>query len=61
MDYRFLLEDPSRAERATSAGVSYGVWTVDDVASARALLDLGVRDFTTNEVQALLSWRDDLG
>ena len=58
LDYRasILLEDPSRVERAQEAGVALAVWTVDDPDEAERLFALGIRRFTTNEVERLLAW-----
>jgi len=58
LDYRasILLEDPARVEQAQAAGVALAVWTVDDPEEAERLHALGIRRFTTNEVERLLSW-----
>lgn len=48
--YEILLDDPARATFAHQHGIDLAVYTVDDVASARALADLGVRGITTNQV-----------
>jgi glycerophosphoryl diester phosphodiesterase len=53
-----LLADPSTAADVRGAGLDLGVWTVDDPGQAQRLLDEGVTRFTTNEVAALLGWRD---
>lgn len=53
--YELLLDDPSRTTFAHSLGIELVVYTVDDVASARALADLGVRGITTNQVTRLLT------
>lgn len=59
LDFRaeLLLADPGLAGRCASSGIGMGVWTVDDPAEAGVLLEMGVRRFTTNEVEALLAWR----
>ena len=59
-DYRILLALPAYAERAHAAGVPLAVWTVNTARHARAVLDLGVPRITTNEVEALLRWRNRL-
>ena len=60
-DARILLAEPTLAHRAHEAGVDLAVWTVNDAEQAHRLLDLGVRRFTTNEVELLQAWRDGLG
>lgn len=52
-----LLSDPDIAARARRDEIDLCVWTVDDPAQAGALEDLGVRRFTTNQVETLLSWK----
>lgn len=54
----FLLKRPDSAAAVSAAGLDLGVWTVNDVATAQRLRDLGAGRFTTNEVETLLSWRD---
>ncbi|MGI9626886.1 MAG: glycerophosphodiester phosphodiesterase [Longimicrobiales bacterium] len=60
VDYRILLEDESRVERANAADIPLGVWTVDDTEAAARLHELGIRDFTTDEVETLLAWKAEL-
>lgn len=55
-----LLDDPSCAERAVADGIELAVWTVDDPRTAGRLLELGVRRFTTNQVETLLAWKKTL-
>lgn len=55
-----ILHDPSLVERAAAAGIELAVWTVDDPAQAAQAYDVGVRRFTTNEVEALLEWKRTL-
>lgn len=57
---RILLDDPRLAQRAQERGIDLAVWTVDDPAQAAALLDVGVRRFTTNRVAELIAWRASL-
>jgi glycerophosphoryl diester phosphodiesterase len=59
-DARILLANPEIVEAASEASVALAVWTVDDPADAASLLELGVRRFTTNQVERLLVWRDGL-
>lgn len=59
-DARILLSDPSLTRRADEAGIDMAVWTVNDAKQATALHELGVRRFTTNEVELLQAWRDGL-
>lgn len=59
VDFRadLLRDDPSVAERAGARGTVLCVWTVDDPNDADSLLDMGVRRFTTNEVETLVDWK----
>ncbi len=60
VDFRagLLTSSPSLAERTLAGGSGLCVWTVDEPRDAARLLEMGVRRFTTNEVEALLSWRN---
>ena len=62
LDFRadLLTSDPDRARRCQEAGIDMAVWTVDDVATAARLLELGVRRITTNEVELLMGWKKGL-
>ena len=62
LDFRadLILADPTIAERALRQSAELAVWTVDDPSHASGLLDLGVRRFTTNQVERLLDWRATL-
>jgi glycerophosphoryl diester phosphodiesterase len=51
-----LVDDPGSAASVLERQVELGVWTVNDVAEAEALRQLGVTRFTTDEVEGLLSW-----
>jgi glycerophosphoryl diester phosphodiesterase len=53
-----LLKDPAVAARALDQRIELAVWTVDDPGEAERLLRLGVRRFTTNRVDDLVSWRE---
>jgi glycerophosphoryl diester phosphodiesterase len=59
LDFRadLVLGRPSLADRLTREGIETAVWTVNDPAEAARLYDLGVRRLTTNEVEALLTWK----
>jgi len=59
-DARILLADPRHAERAVAASVPLAAWTVNDPRDASRLLAMGVPRITTNEVDALVAWRDGL-
>lgn len=59
-DAKLLAADPSPAERAQTAGIDVAVWTVDDPDEASRLYDMGIRRFTTNEVETLLGWKQSL-
>ncbi|HSM36181.1 MAG TPA: glycerophosphodiester phosphodiesterase family protein [Longimicrobiales bacterium] len=52
-DRRVLLADPAKAALATSEGVPLASWTVNDPDEAAALLAMGVRGLTTDDVGAL--------
>ena len=61
MEIEFCLGGPEKVLEAVESGVEVVTWTVNDPqASARALA-LGIRRFTTDEVEALLTWRGSLG
>ena len=45
-----LLEDPSFAETAALRGIELAAWTVNDAATARALIDMGVSTLMTDDV-----------
>ncbi len=57
VDVHILLEGPELAMEARQRGAGLGAWTVDDPATATALMEMGVTRFTTNEVERLLAWR----
>ena len=59
-DAKLLEADPAIVERTLAAGVDLAVWTVDDREQAGRLHDFGVRRFTTNQVESLMSWRQAL-
>jgi glycerophosphoryl diester phosphodiesterase len=58
LDFRasLILDDPGLARRAKRQDSDMVVWTVNDPVEAGVLAELGVRRFTTNEVEALLAW-----
>jgi glycerophosphoryl diester phosphodiesterase len=53
---QLLLGAPARTQEIVGAGIPLATWTVNDIDEARALYDLGVRRFTTNEVARLVEW-----
>ena len=57
-DFRLLAERPDLAARGRSEGIPMAVWTVNEMADAAAMADLGVRHLTTNQVERLLTWRE---
>lgn len=58
LDAATLLEHPEVADEVLRAGLDLGAWTVDEASDAQRLLDAGVTRFTTNQVEALLAWRN---
>jgi glycerophosphoryl diester phosphodiesterase len=62
VDFRasLLIEDPGLAEEAHRREVELAVWTVDDLAEATRLFELGVRRITTNRVADLVAWKASL-
>jgi glycerophosphoryl diester phosphodiesterase len=59
IDHRLVLANPDWVSEAAAQGVETAVWTCDDPDEAERLADLGVRRFTTNQVDRLLVWRAD--
>jgi len=61
VDFRadLLIEAPEIAERAHAEGTELCVWTVDEPAKADRILRMNVLRFTTNQVEALLSWKQE--
>ena len=57
-DHRLVLEDPFLPVRARARGVEAAAWTVNDPGEAGELLEAGITRFTTDEVEALLRWRE---
>lgn len=55
-DYRIVLADPAQTRLVREAGIPLAVWTVNQPEQADRLYELGVRRFTTNEVERLLAW-----
>ena len=58
-DAKLVLANPSIAQRAQAAGIDLAVWTVDDPEEATHLLDMGIHRITTNQVEALVNWKQD--
>jgi glycerophosphoryl diester phosphodiesterase len=61
MEIGFSLGGPEKVLEAVESGVEVVTWTVNDPGMAAQALALGVRRFTTDEVEALLAWRGSLG
>ena len=59
-DRRILLSDPTLAARAVAAEIPLATWTVNTVADAERLLEMGVPRITTNRVTLLKAWKDAL-
>ncbi|HEX9887577.1 MAG TPA: glycerophosphodiester phosphodiesterase, partial [Longimicrobiales bacterium] len=57
-DARLVLADPDLVRATYREGIDVVVWTVNDPADAERLAGAGVYRFTTDEVEALLTWRD---
>ena len=55
-NYRILLKNPALVRAVEEIGRDLVVYTVNDTATAAALLRIGVHRFTTNEVEKLLRW-----
>ncbi len=56
-DAKLLLANPAIAQRAQAAGIDLAVWTVDDPEEATRLRDMGIHRITTNQVEALVDWK----
>jgi glycerophosphoryl diester phosphodiesterase len=52
-----LLRKPALAARAATLGIPLAAWTLDSPEEATRLFDLGVSRITTNEVAALVAWK----
>lgn len=61
MEVGFSLKSPERVLEAVESGVEVVTWTVNDSGAAVQALALGIRRFTTDEVETLLTWRGSLG
>lgn len=59
-DARILLAHKTVADRAVEASIELAAWTVNRVADAARLLELGVTRITTNEVADLVDWKATL-
>lgn len=57
LDAALVTTDPEIVTRCRHQGTELAVWTVNDPAQATLLLGLGVRRITTDEVDALVSWK----
>jgi glycerophosphoryl diester phosphodiesterase len=62
LDFRhdLLTGNPRLAARCAEDGIDTAVWTVDDPVQAMRVLALGTRRITTNEVEALRTWKAGL-
>ncbi|MEM7416710.1 MAG: glycerophosphodiester phosphodiesterase family protein [Gemmatimonadota bacterium] len=59
-DARILLAQPDVARRCTELGIPLACWTVNETADAQRLVDMGVPRITTNEVSAMVAWKETL-
>lgn len=59
-DARILLDQAGLVERAGRRHLPMATWTVNDLDTAQALYDAGMRRFTTNEVARLHEWSQTL-
>lgn len=57
LDAALVTADPGIVTRSRDQETELAVWTVNDPAQATRLLGLGVRRITTDEVDALVSWK----
>jgi len=60
LEIGFTLREPQRAQEALDAGVEVVTWTVNESDAASRALALGIRRFTTDEVEILLAWKTAL-
>jgi glycerophosphoryl diester phosphodiesterase len=60
VDARILLAEPDLVAQARSRAIDVAVWTVDDPGEAELLRSAGVTRITTNQVERLVEWRDQL-
>ena len=54
------LANPGLIRAGLEADIEVATWTVDEPSEAAAGMEIGIRRFTTNEVEKLLAWRDSL-
>lgn len=59
-DARILLRDRELAPRCAILGIPLACWTVNDTEDAQRLVDMGVPRITTNEVSAMVAWKEKL-
>lgn len=53
-----VAAEPEIVARSEAQGTDLAVWTVNEPTDAQRLLAAGVRRFTTDQVGALVAWRD---
>lgn len=61
LEIGLCLSHPEAVLEAQESDVEVVTWTVNDVAGAASARALGIQRITTNEVEALMSWKDSLG
>jgi glycerophosphoryl diester phosphodiesterase len=60
LEVGLCLSDPEKVREARESEVEIVTWTVNDPEDASRALSLGIRMFTTDEVERLLVWRSYL-
>ncbi len=60
LEIGLCLEDPEKVREAVESEVEVVTWTVNDPQDAARAHALGIRMFTTDEVESLLAWRSSL-
>jgi glycerophosphoryl diester phosphodiesterase len=60
LEIGLCLQDPGKVRETREAGVEIVTWTVNDPADARQAHSMGIRRFTSDEVEILLAWRSYL-
>jgi glycerophosphoryl diester phosphodiesterase len=61
LEIGLCISQPEKVREALASEVELVTWTVNDPEEASRALALGIRRFTTDEVEGLLKWRDSLG
>jgi len=57
LEIGLCLKDPEKVREAVESEVDVVTWTVNDLQDATRAHSLGIRMFTTDEVERLLAWR----